>query len=777
MIELLGGGIYLLKGRFILKEADKKGKDEIANRLKQEGLTPLTGDIVEVEKAKKGTISYQILSSHNQSGDWQNLKLRFDALGSHDLTYVGIVQTAALGGIGEFPVPFVMTNCHNTLCAIGGTVAEDDHAFGFTAAQKYGGTFIPPNQAVIHQYMREMLTGCGKMILTVDSHTRYGALGTMGVGEGSPEIVKQMLNKTYDIAYPEVIAIYLEGEPKPGVGPHDVALAIIKAVYDNNFVTNKIMEFVGPGVHKLSVDFRNGIDVMTTETTCLSSIWCTDDTVKEYFAIHGRPDAYACLEPAEVSYYDGLVKVNLSKIDPMIALPFHPSNVWPIDELNRNASEILRQVEVEGQKQLDNANLPFRLTDKLANGRLKVEQGIVAGCCGGMFENITAMADILAGKSIGSGYFSLNVYPASQPIYLELIRHKAVERLMTAGAAFKPAFCGPCFGFGDIPAHGSLSIRHVTRNFKHREGSIPTNGQLASSALMDARSIAATALNGGMLTPATELEVEYTRAGYRFDPHVYDNRVYQGFGNPVPGTELKTGPNISSWPPIPPLAENLVLKIAAVLKDPVTTTDELIPSGEASTYRSNPQKLAEFTLGRKDPAYVGRSKAVKQLEEKRLGGLAKADAGQLFEQIVDAIGLPEHFAGNLPTTALGSLIAAVKPGDGSAREQAASSQKMLGGQANVAHEYATKRYRSNLINWGLLPFTVDPETFRQLLVDDLIHIPGIRQAVAEGSGKVRAFIIRGSTVSAIELKLESLSREERDIILAGCLINYYRGNC
>ncbi|SMC45325.1 hydratase [Sporomusa malonica] len=771
MIELLHGGVFLFKGQVILKNVD-----EINCCLIREGLEPSSDKALSIDKARKGTIAYQILISHNQSDDWRNLKLRFDALASHDLTYVGIVQTAALGGINEFPVPFIMTNCHNSLCAIGGTIAEDDHAFGFTAAQKYGGTFVPPNQAVIHQYMREMMTGCGKMILTVDSHTRYGPLGTMGVGEGSPEIVKQMLKKTYDISYPEVIAIYLAGEPKPGVGSQDVALAIIKAVYDNGFVTNKVMEFVGPGVSKLSIDFRNGIDVMTTETTCLSSIWRTDEKVKEYFIIHGRSEAYTRLDPAEVSYYDGLVKVNLSEIEPMIALPFHPSNVWSIAELNQNGSDILRQVEVEAQKQLDNPNLVLRLTDKLVNGRLKVEQGVVAGCSGGMFENVMAMADILGNKSIGNGYFSLSVYPASQPIYLDLLRHRAIEILMTAGAAIKPAFCGPCFGFGDIPSHGSLSIRHVTRNFKHREGSSPTNGQLASSALMDARSIAATSLNGGVLTPATEVEVTYSKGNYKFDQNVYGNRVYQGFGNSKPETELKTGPNISGWPPIPTLAENLLLKVSAILKDPITTTDELIPSGEASTYRSNPQKLAEFTLCRKEPAYVGRSNDVKKFEAKRLSALEQDNGGQIFEQIVDEIGLPKQFRDCLPNTAIGSLIVAVKPGDGSAREQAASSQKMLGGQANVVHEYATKRYRSNLINWGLVPFTVERETLTKFFVDDLIHIPGIRKAVADGAEKVQAFIIRVNSISQIELKLENLSKEERETILAGCLINYYRSN-
>lgn len=774
MIELMQGGTYLLQGQIIRKDADKLTKDELELCLRREGLEPLNDYDISAGKARKGTIAYQILNSHNQSGDWQDLKLRVDAVASHDLTYVGIVQTAALGGITEFPIPFVMTNCHNSLCAIGGTVAEDDHAFGFTAAQKYGGIFVPPNQAVIHQYMREMMTGCGKMILTVDSHTRYGPLGTMGFGEGSPEIVKQILKKTYDIAYPEVIAIYLEGKPKNGVGPQDVALAIIKAVFHNGFVNNKVMEFVGPGVANLSIDFRNGIDVMTTETTCLSSIWRTDDKVKEYFTIHGRADAYAKLEPAEVSYYDGLVRVNLEKIEPMIALPFHPSNVWSIAELNSNASDILRQVELEAEKALNNPQLVLRLTDKVVNGRLQVEQGVVAGCCGGMFENIMAMADILANKTIGQGYFSLSVYPASQPIYFELLRTKAIEGLMTAGATIKPAFCGPCFGFGDIPAHGSLSIRHVTRNFKHREGSMPNNGQLASSALMDARSIAATALNGGVLTPATEVPTAYTETNYKFNANIYENRVYQGFGKPVSDTELQTGPNISSWPPIPPLAEHLLLKVAAVLKDPVTTTDELIPSGEASTYRSNPQKLAEYTLCRKEPAYVGRSKNLKKIEETRLKALQQGNCHEMLQQIIAENHLPSQIKENITETAIGSLIVAVKPGDGSAREQAASSQKMLGGQANIAQEYATKRYRSNLINWGLLPFTVAEETLASFMVDDFVHIPGIRKAVQEGAEAVEAFVIRGNDTKQIELKLENLSKEERETILAGCLINYYR---
>lgn len=775
MIELLPGGTYLLKGQVILKDADKMTKDEVNACLRRKGVSPLQDGNISRERGQKGTIAYQILTSHNQSGDCQNLRLRVDALATHDLTCVGIVQTVALGGIKEFPIPFVMTNCHNSLCAIGGTVAEDDHAFGFTAAQKYGGIFVPPNEAVIHQYMREMMTGCGKMILTVDSHTRYGALGTMGFGEGSPEIVKQLLKKTYDIVYPEVIAIYLEGAPQSGVGPQDIALAIIKEVFNNGFVNNKVMEFVGPGVASLSIDFRNGIDVMTTETTCLSSIWRTDERVQEYFKIHGRAEAYAQLDPAEVSYYDGLVKVNLSEIEPMIALPFHPSNVWPIAEFNSNATDILRQVEKEAAKQLS-SHLALQLTDKLVNGCLRVEQGVVAGCCGGMFENIMAMADILAQKSIGNGYFSLSIYPASQPVYLDLMRNKAMETLMTAGAIIKPAFCGPCFGFGDIPSHGSLSIRHVTRNFKHREGSIPANGQLASSALMDARSIAATALNGGVLTPATDLDVSYTDAKYTFAPGVYANRVYQGFGKPKPEVELKTGPNISSWPPIPPLAENLLLKVAAVLRDPVTTTDELIPSGEASTYRSNPQKLAEFTLSRKEPAYVGRSKNMKRMEEARLNALAKDNSKELLVQLIVENNLPQQVKESLPSTAIGSLIVAVRPGDGSAREQAASSQKMVGGQANIAQEYATKRYRNNLINWGLLPFTVEKETLADFANEDFLYIPGIRKAVKEGAEIVQTFIIKGDRTKQIQLKLEDLSKEEREILLAGCLINYYRHN-
>jgi len=780
MVSLLHEGAYLLKGKLILQDADKISPEEINARLISEGLEPLTHINISQEKARAGTIAYQILTQHNQSDNWRNMNIRFDALASHDLTYVGIVQTAALGGLKEFPVPFIMTNCHNSLCAIGGTIAEDDHAFGFTAAQKYGGIFVPAHQAVIHQYIREMMTGCGKMILTVDSHTRYGALGTMGIGEGSPEIVKQLLQKTYDLPYPEIVAIYLEGEPAPGVGPQDVALAIIKAVYKNSFVTNKVMEFVGPGVSKLSIDFRNGIDVMTTETTCLSSIWRTDEKVKEFFRVHGRPEAYAKLDPADVSYYDGLVKVDLSEIEPMIALPFHPSNVWTIAELNRNGAEILQDVEYAAQKQVDHPGLRLCLSDKLINGRLKVEQGVVAGCSGGTFENIVAMSDILANGSVGSGYFTLSVYPASQPIYLELLKNGAAEKLMRAGSILKTAFCGPCFGSGDIPSHDSLSIRHVTRNFPHREGSIPTSGQLASSALMDARSIAATALNGGLLTAATEVNVPYSQAAYQFDKEVYDNRVYQGFGKPIPETELKTGPNIAAWPPVPPLSENLLLTVASVLKDPVTTTDELIPSGEASTYRSNPLRLAEFTLCRKDPAYLERAKIYKQLEMKRLEALEKSNSGQTADDVLLKVleegCIPQDFYTVLKDTVFGSLIVAIKPGDGSAREQAASSQKILGGQANIAHEYATKRYRSNLINWGMLPFTVDKETLSQFTVDDLVYIPGIRKTVAAGASKVAAVLIRGNDTRQIELNLENLSAEEREIIVAGCLINYYGSN-
>ncbi len=617
MITLVKRGIYLLKGQLVLEDAGPLDLADVNNRLSGAGLGPLSVKNVDKERAREGTMSFQILNSHNRSGDRHHLKLQFDALASHDITYVGIVQTARASGLKEFPVPYVLTNCHNSLCAVGGTINADDHMFGLSAARKYGGIFVPPHQAVIHQYIREMIAAGGIMILGSDSHTRYGALGSMGIGEGGGELAKQLLKKTYDVTYPGVVAVYLEGSPVPGVGPQDVSLALLRAVYENGFVKNKVMEFVGPGVSNLSVDFRNGIDVMTTETTCLSSIWRTDEKVADYYKIHGRPESYRKIDPGEVSYYDGMVRVDLSRIEPMIALPFHPSNAWPIAELNRNAREILRQVEADGKKQLEHPNLEFRLTDKLVGGRLRAEQGSVVGCAGGTFENIMALTQVLDGKNIGNGEFTLSVYPASQPVFLDLVNKGAIGKLITAGATIRTAFCGPCFGAGDTPANNALSLRHATRNFPNREGSIPAGGQLASVALMDARSIAATVINGGMVTPATEIPIRETSAVFHFDKRIYDHRVYQGFGRAKAEEELRLGPNIGDWPPIQPLSENLFLSVAAVIRDPVTTTDELIPSGEASSYRSNPAKLAEFTLSRKDPGYVGRAKAVQAIEAKR----------------------------------------------------------------------------------------------------------------------------------------------------------------
>jgi aconitate hydratase len=775
MVELLDQGIYLLKGQVILKDADKLGVGEINNRLAYEGLEPLLEASIEQERARAGTIAFQILADHNRAEDKKNLRLRFDALASHDITYVGIIQTACASGLKEFPVPYVLTNCHNSLCAVGGTINEDDHVFGFSAARKYGGIFVPTHQAVIHQYMREMMAGCGRMILGSDSHTRYGALGTMAIGEGGGEIAKQLLERTYDIHYPEVIAIYLEGCPKPGVGPQDVALAVIKAVFKNGMVKNKIMEFVGPGIANLTVDYRNGIDVMTTETTCLSSIWRTDEQVEEYYKIHGRSDAYRKLDPQEVSYYDGLVKVDLSRVEPMIALPFHPSNAWTISELNQNMADILHQVETEGRKLIDNPNVTFQLADKIVNGRLKVEQAVVAGCAGGTYENIVAMAQILGQKSLGE--FSLSVYPSSQPVFLELMNNRSIEKLTIAGASIRSAFCGPCFGAGDVPANHALSIRHTTRNFLNREGSKPDNGQLASVALMDARSIAATALHGGILTAATEVDFTSAVLPYTFNQEIYGNRIYQGFGKPHPEEDLVFGPNIIPWPKIRSLPENLLLKVSAVLLDPVTTTDELIPSGETSSYRSNPLKLAEFTLARRDPQYVGRAKAIQQKEQKRQ---ALLEQGQGFEEIEELFlanladgQTAEQLQNLIINTGLGSIIFAIKPGDGSAREQAASCQRVLGGDANIAVEYATKRYRSNLMNWGMIPFTIDEDDKGKLSVDDLLYIPEIRKAIENGADKIQAFIINSHGKNAIDLKLENLSRNDRDIILAGSLINYY----
>lgn len=776
MVELLGRGVYLLQGQVLVEDADKLELEEMNQRLSYEGLPSLSCERIEQQQACTGTIAHQILTKHNTMDDKKTLKLRFDALASHDITYVGIIQTACASGLKEFPVPYVLTNCHNSLCAVGGTINEDDHVFGFSAAQKYGGIFVPTHQAVIHQYMREMMAECGSMILGSDSHTRYGALGTMAIGEGGGEIAKQLLKRTYDIAYPEIICVYLEGHPKLGVGPQDVALAIIKAVFKNGFVKNKVMEFVGPGIDHLTVDFRNGIDVMTTETTCLTSIWRTDALVKNYYAIHGRPGAYHQLDPEEVSYYDGLIKVDLSRIESMIALPFHPSNAWTISELNQNAADILRQVEIEGQQQIDNPGITFRLTDKLVNGRIKVDQGIVAGCAGGTFENIAAVSQIIGQKSLGD--FSLSVYPSSQPVFLELMNNRSIENLTIAGASIRTAFCGPCFGAGDVPANNALSIRHTTRNFMNREGSKPDNGQLASVALMDARSIAATALHGGVLTPATEVEISELIPEYNFNRQVYDNRIYQGFGTPHPEEELVFGPNIIPWPKMRSLPENLLLKVATVIHDPVTTTDELIPSGETSSFRSNPMKLAEFTLSRKDPAYVGRAKSIQEIELKRQEMITSSN---LIQEIVDAVSPilaeeqknPEKLQEFIKKTGLGSVVVAIKPGDGSAREQAASCQKVLGTDANIAAEYATKRYRSNLINWGMVPFTIDEDDISKFTIDDTLYIPGIRQSIEDGDEKVQAYIVSPKGKVTIELKLENLSKDDRDIILAGCLINYY----
>lgn len=778
MINLVKKGIYLVKGQMVLEETGPLNLKDLNDRLLRESLGPLSEKDISKESARGRTIASRILSSHNHSKDLQHLKLQFDSLASHDITYVGIIQTARASGLKEFPVPYVLTNCHNSLCAVGGTINEDDHVFGLSAARKFGGTFVPAHQAVIHQYIREMMVACGHLILGSDSHTRYGALGSMGIGEGGGEVVKQLLGKTYEVDYPEVVAVYLKGNPARGVGPQDVALAIIRAVFKEAFVTNKVLEFVGPGISNLTVDFRNGIDVMTTETGGLSSIWVTDEKVAHYYKVHGRPEAFQRLEPGEVSYYDALVEVDLSRIEPMIALPFHPSNVWPISELNRHPIEILREVEAEGRKQMENPDVEFRLTDKVVGGRLKADQGVVVGCAGGTFENIVAVAHLLDGKAIGNQEFALSVYPASQPIFLELVKNRSVEKLMIAGATIRTAFCGPCFGAGDTPSHKALSIRHATRNFPSREGSIPTSGQMASVALMDARSIASTAMNGGILTPATEVTFPEAEMAYSFDGIIYEHRIYQGFGRPIPGEELILGPNITDWPPMSPLSENLLLKVVSVIHDPVTTTDELIPSGETSSYRSNPLRLAEFTLFKKDPAYVGRAKAVQELERKRQQLLKSGELDNelvsVFKEVFkDRSGNKEEIYGLWNQTGVGSVLFAHRPGDGSAREQAASCQKVLGGQANIAVKYATKRYRSNLINWGMLPFTIESEAEGMFEIDDYVFIPGIREAVKNGETQIQSYVVKPRGQVPLLIKLENLSKDERDIILAGCLINYY----
>lgn len=760
MIQLYKHGAYLLNGTELVEDTPE------AAAILQSKL----GTVPTKEEAAQNTMAYGILKAHNTSDNMEKLKIKFDRLTSHDITFVGIIQTARASGLEKFPVPYVLTNCHNSLCAVGGTINEDDHMFGLSCAKKYGGIYVPPHQAVIHQFAREMLAGCGKMILGSDSHTRYGALGTMACGEGGPEIVKQLLNKTYDINMPGVVAIYLTGKPQKGVGPQDIALAIIGEVFANGYVNNKVMEFVGDGVQNLSVDYRIGVDVMTTETTCLSSIWTTDSQVKDFYEMHYRPEEFAELKPGKVAYYDGVVYVDLSTIKPMIAMPFHPSNTYTIEELNANLEDILADVEKKAQISLD-GKIPFTLRDKIHNGRLYVEQGIIAGCAGGGFENICDATDILAGHSIGADEFSLSVYPASQPIFMELVKNGSVAKLMETGATIRTAFCGPCFGAGDVPANKGLSIRHSTRNFPNREGSKITNGQIASVALMDARSIAATAVNKGYLTAATDIDVNFTKPKYFFDKTIYDNRVYNGVGKADPSVEIKFGPGIVDWPSMTPLTEDILLRVVSEIHDPVTTTDELIPSGETSSYRSNPLGLAEFTLSRKDPAYVGRAKQVRAAEEIRRTGACPMKED---EEVSAAFRVVKAAYPDLKAraTEIGSTIYAVKPGDGSAREQAASCQRVLGGLANIAKEYATKRYRSNLINWGMIPFIFEEEElpFHNL---DFIFIPGIRTAIINKATKVKAYVVR-DTLEEFELQIKEMTDDERQIILDGCLINFYK---
>ena len=723
------------------------------------------------EEAARNTIAYSILKAHNKSDNMEKLQIKFDKLTSHDITFVGIIQTARASGLEKFPVPYVLTNCHNSLCAVGGTINEDDHMFGLTCAKKYGGVYVPPHQAVIHQFAREMLAGGGKMILGSDSHTRYGALGTMAMGEGGPELVKQLLCQTYDINMPGVVAIYLKGTPRPGVGPQDVALAIIGEVFANGYVKNKVMEFVGPGVANLSADFRIGIDVMTTETTCLSSIWQTDAKIEEFYAIHGRPEDYKELKPGNVAYYDGCVEIDLSEIKPMIAMPFHPSNTYTIDELKANLDDILADVEKRAQVSLD-GKVPFTLRDKVVDGKLYVEQGIIAGCAGGGFENICAAADILKGKNIGHDAFTLSVYPASPPIYMELAKNGVLAELIGTGAVVKTAFCGPCFGAGDTPANNAFSIRHTTRNFPNREGSKIQNGQISSVALMDARSIAATAANKGFLTSAEEFDGSYSEHKYYFDKSIYENRVFDSKGVADPSVEIQFGPNIKDWPEMAALADNLILKVVSEIHDPVTTTDELIPSGETSSYRSNPLGLAEFTLSRKDPEYVGRAKAIQAAQKAIQAGNCPAEAVPELKPVIQTINktYPDVDKTNL---GVGSTIFAVKPGDGSAREQAASCQKVLGGWANIANEYATKRYRSNLINWGMLPFLI-PAGDLPFKNGDFLFFPGIRKAVEEKADVIKGYTVDGDTLKEFEVTLGELTDDEREIILKGCLINYNR---
>ncbi|MBQ1596779.1 MAG: hydratase [Clostridia bacterium] len=761
MIKLYDGGVYLVNGTEVVPEAEAAKVEA------------LTGKSPNKEEAKTGTIAYGILKAHNQADTMENLRIKFDAMASHDITFVGIVQTAKASGMTKFPLPYVLTNCHNTLCAVGGTINEDDHMFGLSAAKKYGGIYVPPHIAVIHQYMREMHAVCGKMILGSDSHNRYGALGTMAIGEGGGELVKQLLEDTYDVAYPGVVAIYLDGKPQPFVGPQDIALAIIGAVFKNGFVKNKVMEFVGPGIASMSTDYRNGVDVMTTETTCLSSIWETDEDTKAFLEEHGRGDDYRKLAPADVTYYDGCVYVDLSSIKPMIALPFHPSNVFEVDEVKANAKDIFAEVEKEAVK-VAGGRAEFTLSDKIVDGKVVVQQGVIAGCAGGNYTNVVEAANALRGKSCGYGEFSLSVYPSSQPVNIELTRNGAIADLMAAGAIIRSAFCGPCFGAGDTPANNGLSIRHTTRNFPNREGSKPGNGQMAAVALMDARSIAATAANGGVLTSAEELDCWGNVPEYHFDKGVYEKRVYQGFQKGT-GEDLVYGPNIKDWPEMSPLADNILLKVCSKIMDPVTTTDELIPSGETSSFRSNPLGLAEFTLSRRDPEYVGRSKAVDVLEKARVAGddvtAKEPELTAVFETIKT---IPGQENIDIPATEIGSMVYAVKPGDGSAREQAASCQRVIGGLANITKEYATKRYRSNVMNWGMLPFQMDaePDTFD---VGDYIYVPGIRKALDDNAlESIKAYIIKDGKTTELDLYITPMTENEREIVKAGCLINFNR---
>ena len=751
MVKLYDGGVYLVNGTEIVPEA-------------------AAPETYQKDTAKQGTIAYSILKAHNTAEDMQNLRLKFDALASHDITFVGIIQTARASGMEKFPIPYVLTNCHNSLCAVGGTINEDDHVFGLSAARKYGGIYVPPHMAVIHQYMREAMAGCGKMILGSDSHTRYGALGTMAIGEGGGELVKQLLENTYDVAYPGVVAVYLTGKPRPGVGPQDIALAIIGAVFKNGYVKNKVMEFVGPGIKSMTTDYRNGVDVMTTETTCLTSVWCTDDDTKAYLAKHGRADDYRELKPADVTYYDGLVYVDLSTVKPMIALPFHPSNAFEIDELNANLGDILREVEKEAARLTEGKDIEFSLTDKITPKGLQVQQGIIAGCAGGTYTNVMAAAHILKGAQCGQGEFTLDVYPSSQPVFMDLLAKGAISDLMATGAIVKTAFCGPCFGAGDTPANNALSIRHATRNFPNREGSKPGAGQLSAVALMDARSIAATAANGGILTSAEKYADNYEVPEYNYDDSSYRARIYNGFGKAEPEDKLIYGPNIKDWPEQEALAQNILLRVCSKIMDKVTTTDELIPSGETSSYRSNPLGLAEFTLSRRDPGYVQRAKDVRALEKARLAGEAQSD-----ETLKNALGKVKNILPDVDekTIEIGSVIYCVKPGDGSAREQAASCQRVLGGLANICSEYATKRYRSNVMNWGMLPFQMKNEPAFE--IGDYILVPNILDAMDGDMQSIKAYVL-GDEVQEIELYIAPMTDDEKKIVKAGCLINFNRKN-